>query len=157
MRTALSFIISFFCGISHASGIGMITLENGQSFSILQLGVDVARPDYFIRADKQFISIKRVRQIARVGVGLVHVPMFEIFLDDGTRVHAEVGTMWYQRSALRDSVTGVARYSYSAVMKERGSSGLLLTIEVDGDPREIELADPNAFLDFVIEPTAGET
>lgn len=135
----------------------MITLENGQSFSILQLGVDIAQPDYFIRADKQFISIKRVRQIARVGVGLVRGPTFEIFLDDGTRVHAEVGTMWYQRSVLHDSATGVARYNYSAVMKERGSSGLLLTIEVNGGPREIELADPNAFLDFVIEPAADET
>ena len=157
MRTVLSIIFSFLCGISHASGIGMITLENGQSFSILQLGGETARPDYFIRADKQFISVNRVRQIARVGVGLVHVPTFEIFLDDGTRVQAQIGSMWYERSALYDPITGEARYNYSAVMKERGSSGLLLTIEFNGGPREIELADPNAFLDFVMEPASDKT
>lgn len=152
MWNALRIICLSFFGVAHAGGIGSITMADGRSYAVLQIGNDGASPEYFVRADKRFFSITRVRQIARVGVGLLHTPAFEIFLDDGHRVRADVGTMWYQRSTSQDTSTGESHYNYSAVMKERGSSGLLLTVDFNGTPRAIELADPNAFLDLVLEP-----
>lgn len=146
-------MVSLCCfGVAQAEGIGSITMIDGKSYSVLQIGNEGIKPEYFVRANKQFFAITRVRQIARVGVGLLHTPSFEIFLDDGHRVRADVGTMWYQRSSFKDPGTGESRFNYSAVMKERGSSGLLLTVDIDGTPRPIELADPNAFLDLVFEP-----
>lgn len=152
MWNVLRIICLSFYGVAQAGGIGSITMADGQSYAVLQIGNEGTRPDYFVRADKRFFSITRVRQIARVGVGLLHSPSFEIFLDDGHRVRADVGTMWYQRSSFKDPGTGESHYNYSAVMKERGSFGLLLTVDFNGTPRAIELADPNAFLDLVLEP-----
>lgn len=131
---------------------GTITTIDGQRYEVSGFGSPSNPKDYYIKTNQGFIPLAEVRQISRAGSGLVNSPSFYIITKQGKILQGKIGLLFFNRVIYRDAASGVERIGYEAVIKGRGSDGLLFT-SLDADEHRVhhnELYNPNDVMELVL-------
>ena len=141
-----------FSSIALADMQGMITMMDGQRYEVSGFGLPSNPKDYYIKTDQGFISLSEVRQISRAGTGLVNDSSFYIITTTGQLLRGKIGLLFFNRVSYLDPASGVERTGFEAVIKGRGSDGLLFT-SVDAEQQDIrqnELQNPNDVAELLL-------
>lgn len=118
-----------FCFSSHvlADLQGTIRTTDGQRYDVSSFGFPANPKDYYLKTDQGFIPLAQVRQVSRAGTGLIGEPAFYVITTDGKILRAKIGLLFFNRVVYSEPVSGAELIGYEAVIKGRGSDGLLFT------------------------------
>ena len=95
-----------------------------------------------------------MQQISRVGSGLAGDTFYYILTSEGELLRGEIGLLFFNRATFHDASAGVERKGFEAVLKGRGSDGLLFS-SVDAVSQEVyqhELYNPNDVVELLLWP-----
>jgi len=126
-----------------AKTIGEITTTDGENFTISQFGTAEVNRDYFIKTEKSFVSISRVKSIARINT---HSGRFTylIILEDGEFASGRQGLLFYERVSFIDPSNGKNKTAFTPVIKDRQQNGLIFTTLSENNTQEVvEISYPN--------------
>ena len=123
-----------FFSSSHVMGDvqGTIRTTDGQRYDISNFGFPTKPKDYYLKTDQGFIPLAKVRQVSRAGTGLLGEPAFYVITTNGKMLRAKIGLLFFNRVTYIEPVSGIERIGYEAVIKGRGSDGLLFTSQTTG-------------------------
>ena len=131
---------------------GRMTTSDGKSYEVVGFGVNSKPKDYYVKTDQGFVSLANVQQVSRVGSGLAGNTFYYILTFDGQLLRGEIGLLFFNRATYYDANSGAERSGFEAVLKGRGSDGLLFS-SVDSISQEIyqhELYNPNDVVELVL-------
>lgn len=136
----------FLSGVSAAvaAPIGEIITLEGKKYNVDQFGTDWEYKDYYVRADKHYVPLHQVKNIARIDAGNAAVG-YLVVLKNGDIHNGRIGFLFYEKVGYRGSHSGQTKYGYVPVMKDRGQDGLLFMIKdaLNQRRKAVEISNPN--------------
>jgi len=149
-------VITYLCfsSVVVAETQGTLTTVDGKQYSVSGFGFPFNPKDYYLKTNSGFVPLANVRQITRIGAGLVGEPSFQVITTDGQLLTGRIGLLFFNRVTYHDHSNGQNRDGFEAVLKGRASDGLLFTGMIGNESRvhQVEIRNPNDVSEMVLWP-----